>query len=46
MSDRNSPNWEQKLEQKFKDLEAEINRETTQYVPLTPMKKLMVFLLV
>ncbi|MGB5596591.1 MAG: hypothetical protein WBM32_23795 [Crocosphaera sp.] len=36
MSDRNSPNWEQKLEQKFKDLEAEINRETTPVRPFNP----------
>ncbi len=36
MSDRNSPNWERKLEQKFKDLEAEINRETTPVRPFNP----------
>ena len=27
MSDRNGPDWEEKLEQKFKDLEAEINNK-------------------
>ncbi|ACB51746.1 conserved hypothetical protein [Crocosphaera subtropica ATCC 51142] len=36
MSDRNSPNWEQKLEQKFKDLEAEINNQTTPVRPFNP----------
>ncbi len=36
MSDRNGPNWEEKLEQKFKDLEAEINRQTTPVRPFNP----------
>ena len=36
MSDRNSPNWEEKLEQKFKDLEAEINGKTTPVRPFNP----------
>ncbi|EAZ94171.1 hypothetical protein [Crocosphaera chwakensis] len=36
MSDRNSPNWEEKLEQKFKDLETEINNQTTPVRPFNP----------
>ncbi len=36
MSDRNSPNWEQQLEEKFKDLEAEINNQTTPVRPFNP----------
>ena len=36
MSDRNSPNWEEKLEQKFKDLEAEINSQTSPVRPFNP----------
>lgn len=36
MSDRNGPNWEEKLEQKFKDLEAEINSQTTPVRPFNP----------
>ncbi|MEL4897119.1 hypothetical protein [Crocosphaera sp. Alani8] len=39
MSDRNSPNWEEKLEQKFKDLEAEINRQTTPVRPFNPQEE-------
>ncbi|MDJ0730793.1 MAG: hypothetical protein QNJ33_12445 [Crocosphaera sp.] len=39
MSDRNSPNWEEKLEQKFKDLEAEINSQTTPVRPFNPNEK-------
>ncbi len=36
MSDRNRANWEEKLEQKFQDLEAEINRQTTPVRPFDP----------
>ena len=38
MSDRNSPNWEEKLEQKFKDLEAEINNQTSPVRPFNPQE--------
>ncbi|MDJ0846690.1 hypothetical protein [Crocosphaera sp.] len=43
MSDRNSPNWEEKLEQKFRDLEAEINGQTTPVRPFKPNKDNGVF---
>ncbi|MDJ0509738.1 MAG: hypothetical protein QNJ64_10860 [Crocosphaera sp.] len=36
MSDRNRANWEEKLEQKFQDLEAEVNRQTTPVRPFNP----------
>ena len=36
MSDRNGPDWEKKLEQKFKDLEAEINNKTSPVRPFNP----------